>query len=1305
MFEGDGGILSGLGRLARLPKLLKFAKVARLLKLLKVSQVQQFVTALEINLGIHQGMSRLFNIFFLVILVTHMVACGWTAIARNFIYTENDQDCSGDSPDLTCTWIQVSGRTTQANFRLHMASLYWAISTLATVGYGDISARTPSEQGYAMIMMLVGVSWYAIIVSSFSGVVQSFDSDGRKKHEKMRKVNAFIHDQKLPQPLARRVRIYCQNLYENKMHKMLSDYSSSEIFGVLPSLLKSAVILHVEEGLIERIPFFRDKTADFVTEMLEIVHPVYMQPDEFVICQGARSDEMFFLTKGKVKVVREQNVGTPNDGVGINVESDSLTSSDKKDGDGDSGTETEQVELAVLGEGSYFGECGLILDEKRGFSVKTLASCELLMLSRAAFGQLKEKYPDAASELVETALIRRGIYGKDGSANGSVRHKKIAIANIARAGGAALAAPHQMIGQTTARCLEVSSVAVPSVQMSADAMNNNRKIIQREHEETGERSIRTVHVGTASLRNLGFGSAILSPQLPEPQKHAPRLSISFRAAEISRSKRLERQATNPTFLDAGDEEDDVESDTDEAGGAHTTKTRTAMVRPLEVAAALAQGSPGGDGSGGGGRTGGARRGTISEPIDISTLVSRANGIQDHDSEQTSSSRLEMDASTGRFVIGSSQRPPIAENWDGTRDAERPQKPSSSDLAALQAKQRKKSLRDRLRDTSSETTRKRRRISLLKQDARRFGERMRAVRTRRRANKGVDPGFLDDDERVERMCFVLLPDGQLRTCWDVYEMFVLFFIAFYIPFRATYLASSFWQLSWECQMIEYLITATFAFSIALTVVTAYIDNSGRLVVAPTKIVIRYLRFHFWVDVIATFPFDMVFDDGNSALSALGRLTKLPRVLRLAKITRLLKLLRVSHFQNFIAHVESEYGIHQGFSRLFNIGFLVILATHIVACGWSAIGMTLIYQEEEGGYSCFENPELMCTWIQVRGMMSDEVSRFRLHMASLYWAFSTLTTVGYGDISARTPSEQGYAMIMMLIGVSWYAFVVSSFSGVVQSFDSQGKKIHDKMRKVNAFILDQKLPHPLARRVRAYLQHLYENRMYDMMSDYDASEIFGALPSVLRNAVVLHVQEDSVEKIPFFHNKMPDFIAEVLEHLQPTFIPKGEFILKEGTKQNEMFFLIRGSVTVSIKRACGTVDNDSAKGADIAGAGESLSVRMLETMSTASEIVVDQSSSDARHEKIVLTTLCQGSYFGESVLLPDRPLPPVSEMTAETIAACDLQALSMAGLRQLCAAYPDVASELIETAKARDTVLLQAKGCVGRGVRGHLTEADE
>ena len=58
--------------------------------------------------------------------------------------------------------------------------------------------------------------------------------------------------------------------------------------------------------------------------------------------------------------------------------------------------------------------------------------------------------------------------------------------------------------------------------------------------------------------------------------------------------------------------------------------------------------------------------------------------------------------------------------------------------------------------------------------------------------------------------------------------------------------------------------------------------------------------------------------------------------------------------------------------------------------------------------------------------------------------------------------------MLLGVSWYAYIVSSMSTIMASFDRQNKAIKEKHQQVNAFIHDAKLPAETSKQVRRYYE---------------------------------------------------------------------------------------------------------------------------------------------------------------------------------------------------------------------------------------------
>ena len=199
----------------------------------------------------------------------------------------------------------------------------------------------------------------------------------------------------------------------------------------------------------------------------------------------------------------------------------------------------------------------------------------------------------------------------------------------------------------------------------------------------------------------------------------------------------------------------------------------------------------------------------------------------------------------------------------------------------------------------------------------------------------------------------------------------------------------------------------------------------------------MRGFFFLDVLATFPFELVIASmqASSGLNHASKLTKIPKLMKIVKMTRFLKLLRVYRLSQFIREVEINYNIHDGVSRLINIVAVILFVTHLVGCLWHAIGIQL-----DTGDSCVAgddvNGSLGEGWVCREGL--GERGDWDKYIASIYWAFSTLTTVGYGDINARTIGEQAFSMIMMLLGVSWYAYVVGSMSAIVASFDRQNKQ---------------------------------------------------------------------------------------------------------------------------------------------------------------------------------------------------------------------------------------------------------------------------
>ena len=72
-----------------------------------------------------------------------------------------------------------------------------------------------------------------------------------------------------------------------------------------------------------------------------------------------------------------------------------------------------------------------------------------------------------------------------------------------------------------------------------------------------------------------------------------------------------------------------------------------------------------------------------------------------------------------------------------------------------------------------------------------------------------------------------------------------------------------------------------------------------------------------------------------------------------------------------------------------------------------------------------------------------------MLSLYWAFTTMSTVGYGDITGGTLFEMTISIVLMIFGVCFFSFTIGSLASIFNRIDSKEAVLNNKMAIIDEF----------------------------------------------------------------------------------------------------------------------------------------------------------------------------------------------------------------------------------------------------------------
>jgi len=375
------------------------------------------------------------------------------------------------------------------------------------------------------------------------------------------------------------------------------------------------------------------------------------------------------------------------------------------------------------------------------------------------------------------------------------------------------------------------------------------------------------------------------------------------------------------------------------------------------------------------------------------------------------------------------------------------------------------------------------------------------------------------------------DSALLPYWDSLVVVFIVWISLITPYQVGFdLFSEVTTRSTLLHACALSINLVLALDIILQLFMSFPHPVNRRWVRMPKIIVKsYLRGCFIPDLLSVFPYRFIVD--YLTLRSNGDY----RFWGVFQILRLLTLLRINRLN---ARYEARIDIPYTWLKLANLIVILCFSFHWMACAW---GYLLTIEKHMGWYEGF-------TWGDA--LRDDKPSMFQdprtpqpfeLYIASLYWSAMTITTTGYGDVTACNVIEMWAALSAMAFSGLIWANIIGSICAIASSLDAEKVYHESNMDALNNMMHSLDLPQD--NRIR--LRELFRCRkvLYHRERQVD---LLRSMSPELQGKVARWVQGNMLGKVWFFRDSQNDaFVVGLFESFQFTVYPPRELVILPQT----------------------------------------------------------------------------------------------------------------------------------------------------------------
>lgn len=196
---------------------------------------------------------------------------------------------------IKSSWI--SSYSDWTPFRQYIASIYFVMTTVLTIGFGDIHPITTIESIICIIIELISVVYFAAVIARVVSILN--DPYGDKYVVKYAKLNDYLKFQHVDNEDI----LLVQNYFQYRWDVTHGAPNWDELTKDLPDSIKSAIKLELCKKAFSASSIFKGLNQRYILMMMDTMEAVNYIPGEVIFMQGDMSFDLYIFKTGIIETI------------------------------------------------------------------------------------------------------------------------------------------------------------------------------------------------------------------------------------------------------------------------------------------------------------------------------------------------------------------------------------------------------------------------------------------------------------------------------------------------------------------------------------------------------------------------------------------------------------------------------------------------------------------------------------------------------------------------------------------------------------------------------------------------------------------------------------------------------------------------------------------------------------------------------------------------------------------------------------------------------------------------------------------